>query len=98
MTRKRLPRVVRTKWHKSESDCWSLSLGWRGCSVRVTQREPGGVFSRVVWIPGRGRNSASLQTADRAEAQRRAEMFLDTLVRSDGATPPDPITLGELWT
>lgn len=97
MMRRRLPELVRTPWHKSESGCWSLSLGWRGCSVRVTQREPGGAFSRVVWIPGQGRQAASLQTADRAEAQRRAEMFLETLVRSDGAILPDPLTLGELW-
>lgn len=99
MTHKRLPEVkVRAPWHKSDSGCWSLSLGWRGCRVRVAQREPGGVFSRIVWLPGRGRNCGSLQTVDRAEAQRRASAFLESLVMGQEPSSREPLTLGELWT
>src|SRR3989442_7118599 len=97
MTRRRLPKMVRTRWHKNESGCWSASFGWRGSSVRVTQRQPGSVFFRVSWLPGRGRTCLSLQTSDREEAQKRAEAFLDALMRADGAPPPEPLTLGELW-
>jgi integrase len=39
-----------------------------------------------------------LQTTDRAEAQQRAEGFLEALIRADGTPPPEPLTLGELWT
>ena len=51
MTRRRLPKMkIQTDWHKSAKGCWSLTLGWRGCRVRVTQREPGGVFYGITWI------------------------------------------------
>lgn len=96
MIRRRLLGTATRNWHKSKSGCWSLSLGWRGCRVRVTQAKPGGAFSRVVWIEGIGRRSASLKTADRTEAQHLAEAFLETLVKNDGTVPPDPLTLGEL--
>src|SRR5439155_20119441 len=66
-------------------------------SVRVTQRQPGSVFFRVAWLPGRGRTCLSLQTCDREEAQKRAEAFLEALIRADGTPPPEPLTLGELW-
>src|SRR5712692_9042111 len=97
MTRGRLPRLVRAPWHKSVKGCWSLTLGWRGCSVRVTQRRPGSGFFRVTWLPGRGRSCLSLQTTDRAEAQQRAVAFLEVLIRADGTPSPEPLTLGELW-
>ena len=86
----------RTPWHKNGSGCWSLSLGWRGCRVRVTQRRPGGEFSRITWIPGHGRSSAVLGTTSRELAQQRAEAFLRSLVQTEEPFPPDPLTLGEL--
>ena len=98
MARSRRPEVeVRTDWHQSEKGCWSLSLGERGCRVRVTQRAPGGVFFRETWIEGRGRNMASLHTTDREEAKQRAEAFY--LALSAGDQPPrfSPLTLGGLW-
>lgn len=97
MTRRRLPKMMRTPWHKNEGGCWSASFGWRGSSVRVTQRQPGSAFFRVTWLPGRGRTCLSLRTADREEAQKRAEAFLAALIRADGAPPPEPLTLGDLW-
>src|SRR5262245_57718849 len=82
MDRKRQPDVnLRTDWHKNESDCWSLSLGERGCRVRVTQRKPGAVFERITWIPGQGKNTGSLGTRSRTEARARAEAFLRALLK-----------------
>ena len=87
---------MRTNWHQSERGCWSLSLGERGCRIRIVQRRPGDVFYRVTWIPGQGPQWASLRTKDRAEARRRAESLLKML--QDGAPPHrTPLTLGDLW-
>src|SRR4029077_12235702 len=88
---------VRTEWHQSANGCWSLSLGERGCRVRVVQREPGGGFHRVVWIKDHGPQWATLRTRSRAEARERGEALLKALLVDGG--PPDrpPLTLGELW-
>ena len=61
---------IQTDWHKSAKGCWSLTLGWRGCRVRVTQREPGGVFYGITWIAGRGQDWKSFGTTSRSEATR----------------------------
>jgi integrase len=98
MPRRSVPITTRAEWHKSESGCWSLSLGERGCRVRVMQRVPGGEFAREMWIPGRGRSWASLKTSSRVEARRRAEAFLRALVEGEKPLPAPPLTLGELWT
>ena len=91
MARKRRSLVqVRTDWHESDNGCWSLSLGERGDRVRVTQRKPGGMFFREMWIKGRGRNMASLHTADREEARQRAEAFYLALLRGEQSTPHQP--------
>jgi len=90
---------IQTDWHKSAKGCWSLTLGWRGCRVRVTQREPGGVFYGITWIAGRGQDWKSFGTMIRSEAQQHAEAFLQSLFETDGTTPTaHPLTLGELWT
>lgn len=88
----------RTKWHQSTSGCWSLSLGTRGCRVRVMQREPGGTFIRVTWDPGIGKQQASLGTTSRTEARARAEAFFDALATMDRQLPVNaPLTLYDLW-
>lgn len=90
---------IHTDWHKSAKGCWSLTLGWRGCRVRVTQREPGGVFYGITWIPAQGQDWKSFGTTSRSEAQQHAEVFLQSLFESDSTTPTaNPLTLGELWT
>ena len=98
MTRRRPAVRTRTDWHQSPSGCWSLSLGERGCRVRVTQRAKGAVFVRETWIPGQGRHQASLGTASRVEARRLAEAFLRSLNTDDTAPTESPLTLTELWT
>lgn len=98
MGRKRLPEIpVRTEWHQSARGCWSLTLGERGCRVRIEQKKKGGVFKRVAWIPGRGRSQKSLMTTSRTEARARGEAFLRALLAGDTPAPRQPLTLGELW-
>jgi len=89
---------IQTDWHKSAKGCWSLTLGWRGCRVRVTQREPGGVFYGITWIAGRGQDWKSFGTTSRSEAQQHAEAFLEALFETDATPTAHPLTLGELWT
>ena len=97
MARRRPIVRTRAEWHTNPSGCWSLSLGERGCRVRVVQKVKGGTFARETWIPGRGRSLASLQTTSRVEARTRAEAFLRALL--GGETQPErPLTLDALWT
>jgi integrase len=99
MTRKRLPEVkVHKDWHKSSKGRWSLTLGWRGSRVRVTQRESGGVFYGITWISGRGQDWKSFKTTRRSEAQDRAEAFIRAQFDDDAPSQARPLTLGELWT
>jgi integrase len=90
--------TVRAQWRKSDRGCWSLSLGERGCRVRVMQRRPGGTYYRVVWVPARGSSWVSLQTTSRPDAKSLAERFLRALRSGAPAATSRPISLGELWT
>jgi integrase len=73
-----------------------LSLGERGCRIRIVQRRPGAVYYRVTWVPAQGSQWASLRTKNRAEAQRRAEALLRALLEDGGPRERRPLTLGEL--
>ena len=57
----------RTDWHQSRGT-GSRSLGERGTRVRLFQKRKEGVFYRAVWVPGRGRDVASLMTVRMASA------------------------------
>jgi integrase len=95
--RKLLDTQDRTTWHKSAKGCWSMSFGHRGCRVRVTQRESGGEFFRVTWLPGQGRRlQASLNTTSRTEAKQRAEGFLRALAKEEWLGSAR-LTLEDLW-
>src|SRR5215207_6832080 len=94
MGRKRQPEVPGgSDWRNSKRGCWSLSLGERGRRVRVFQRQPGGLFFRETWIEGRGRNSASLHTQHKEEAQRRAVAFYLALTEGREPRPQPDLTL-----
>jgi integrase len=97
MARRRLAIPTRTAWHQSPSGCWSLSLGERGCRVRVTQKVKGGDFFRETWLPGHGRTQASLKTPSRVVARQLAEEFLRSLTTPHTAPPEASLTLGALW-
>ncbi len=95
MAERRLP-IPERPWHRSESGCWSLSLGVRGLKVRVEQRKRGSTFQRVYRTPGGRVTYASLKTTDRAEARELAIAFLLELQK--GRKPPaEPLTLEQLW-
>ncbi len=100
MGNRRLPIPERADWHQSSRGLWSLSLGVRGLSVRVTQRCPGGVFSRIFWdSAGSKWRYESLRTTTRAEARRLAEEFLRQVAEGETTTVvTEPLTLERLWT
>jgi integrase len=87
---------TRNKWHQV-AGCWSKSLGTRGKRVRLFQKRRHGEFYRAVWIPGRGRDIASLATCDRNEAEQFGERLFAELLKNDSAYVPGPVRLGELW-
>jgi integrase len=106
MSTKRLLNVpVRTPWHeiehekpdgtKQKTGLWAMSLGVRGCRVRVTQRARGGEFIAVTWVGGRT-YQRSLTTKKRSEAERLAEAFLLKIHENDAAAQ-EPLTLRRLW-
>jgi integrase len=96
---KKLLKVsVREKfdWKQLPDGCWRMSLGVRGCRVRVLQRKPGGDYIAITWI-GRRRAQVSLKTSVRSEARAHAEAFMLRVHERDEA-PARPLTLGRLWT
>lgn len=97
MSLKALMQVpVKVDWHKPEgSDLWCLSLGRRGCSMRVTQREAGGPFFAETRIAGR-RTQEVLNTSSRPQARERAAAVLLRIHElRDGAS--GPLTIRRLW-
>src|SRR5207249_11413473 len=98
MTRRRLAKMkIQTDWHKSVKGCWSMTLGWRCCRVRVTQREPGGVFYGITLVSGRGHDWKSFGNTSRSEAQQHGDAFVQALLETDATATAHPLTLGELW-
>ncbi len=95
MAERRLP-IPERPWHKSESGCWSLSLGVRGLKVRVQQHQPGGTFQRVFRV-GRRVTYASLGTTDRQEARRLAIDFIRELEKGKKINLAEPLTLERMW-
>ncbi len=86
----------RHEWKKARGK-WTCSLGSRGMRVRLFQNRRDGTFYRATWIPGVGRDVASLRTKDRAQAERRGRELLAELLRGAPGPAPDVVTLGALW-
>ncbi len=86
----------RHEWRKANGT-WTCSLGSRGMRVRLFQNRRDGTFYRATWIPGVGRDVASLRTKDRAEAERCGRELLAELLRGAPGFAPDVVTLGALW-
>ena len=55
------------------------------------------MFYRAVWMPGRGRDRASLGTRDRKEAERLGQLLLAELLRQDELNAAGRLTFGALW-
>ena len=90
------PRIARrSEWHQVNGK-WSRSLGQRGMRVRLFQKSKDGPFYRAVWLPGVGRDVASLGTTDRMDAERLGKLLLAELLRGSPTSPDRPISLSEL--
>jgi hypothetical protein len=89
-------RNRRNEWHQVHGR-WTRSLGERGMRVRIFEKRRNGTFYRTTWVPGRGRDHASLGTRDRNEAERLGRMLLAELLRQEGTTRSERLTLGALW-
>lgn len=86
----------RSQWHLSAGK-WTCSLGVRGVRVQLFQKRSGGVFYRTLWLDGHRLNRRSLETADRAHAERLANELLRALLRGDQLASGAILTLRELW-
>src|SRR6266516_181503 len=89
-------RNRRNEWHQVHGR-WTRSLGERGMRVRIFEKRRKGTFYRTTWVPGRGRDHASLGTRDRNEAERLGRMLLAELLRQEETTRSERVTLGALW-
>jgi integrase len=89
-------RNRRNEWHQV-NEKWTRSLGERGMRVRLFQKRRDGTFYRTVWIPGRGRDHASMMTRDRGEAERLRRLLLAELLRQEELSLPGRLTLGAVW-
>src|SRR4051794_9175789 len=76
--------------------CWSESLGVYGATVRVAEREPGGVLY-LLWLDKRGKQQKrSLGHRDRREGKRQALGAATALMEASaagwggGGDPPPP--------
>src|SRR3982750_3980939 len=67
------PMMPKTKRRSTTAKkCWSESLGVYGATVRVAEREPGGVLY-LLWLDKRGKQQKrSLGHRDRREGKRQA--------------------------
>src|SRR5438046_3797838 len=90
------PRNRRKEWQQVDGR-WMHSLGERGMRVRIFEKRRNGTFYRTTWVPGQGRNHASLGTRDRNEAERLGRMLLAELLRQEETTRSERLTLGALW-
>ena len=89
-------RNRRNEWHQVHGK-WTRSLGERGMRVRIFEKRRDGMFYRTLWVPGRGRDHASLGTRDRDEAERLGRVLLAELLRQEETTKADRLTLAALW-
>jgi hypothetical protein len=89
-------RNRRNEWHQV-NEKWARSVGERGMRVRLFQKRRDVRFYRTVWIPGRGRDHASMMTKDRGEGERLGRLLLSELLRQEEVTLPGRLTLGALW-
>src|SRR5437870_12099798 len=88
-------RNRRNEWHQVHGR-WTRSLGERGLRVRIFEKRRNGTVYRTTWVPGRGRDHASLKTRDRNAAERLGRMLLAELMRQEETTNSPRLTLRAL--
>lgn len=85
----------KTEWHQ-ENGLWCRTIGNRGTRIRLFERTKGGVYYRALWIGG-GIDRRSLETRDRAEADRLGRELLAALLREEELETSGVLPLGDLW-
>lgn len=68
--------LICSEWRTTPKGLAAMTLSLRGHSVRITQRESGGAFYRIMLRGKKQQQWRSLQTTDPHEAKTRAEAFL----------------------
>lgn len=93
-----MPRnTLHSGWKKKDGK-WTCSLGSRGMRVRLFQNRRAGPFYRAVWIPGVGRDVASLRTNNRHDAEDFGRKLLaEMLAGGPESVREDQVFLGDLW-
>ncbi|HEX6748760.1 MAG TPA: hypothetical protein VF092_15790 [Longimicrobium sp.] len=84
---------------KAEKKCWSESFGMYGSTIRVAEREPGGVLY-LLWIDNKGkRQKRSLGHRDRKLGKKQALELatrMGEITQGEQREPePEPLTLRE---
>ena len=78
-----MPKTKRQS--KTAKKCWSESLGVYGATVRIAEREPGGVLY-LLWLDKRGKQQKrSLGHRDRREGKRQALAAATAMMQASAA-------------
>jgi integrase len=84
------------QWRRTKNGTWTLSLGRRGHRVRLFEKTKGGMIYREVQLPGGKKTRASLDTRDRALAERKGREIMAGLLTGSVPSDSGPIKLSEL--
>jgi integrase len=85
----------KNKWNRVNGT-WRISLGSRGCTVRLFENRKTGVYYRDVWVDGR-KDRRSLHTANKAKAEELGRRILLRLLTGKLEEESSVVTLGSLW-
>lgn len=77
--------MPKTRQLRADKKCWSQSFGVYGATVRVAEREPGGVLY-LLWLDKKGKQQKrSLGHRDRREGKRQALAAATALMKANAA-------------
>src|SRR5687768_14197434 len=78
-----MPKTKRQS--KTAKKCWSESFGFYGATIRIAEREPGGVLY-LLWLDKRGKQQKrSLGHRDRREGKRQALAAATAMTEANAA-------------
>jgi integrase len=86
----------RNEWHQLKNGTWCRTLGFRGTRVRLFERSEGGGFQRAVRLADGRVSRRSLNTSDRAVAERLGKELLAALLREEELERSGVLTLAHL--
>ncbi len=75
---------------KTRKKCWSESFGVYGSTIRVAEREPGGILY-LLWVDNSGKQQKrSLKHRDRKAGRKQAMELAAAMASTTGAAVPEP--------